>query len=411
MPTAQRRPPAGLIARLLAEPQRFGFFQAVRLLRRWLGEDGAGALPTAGRLRFRNLPSLAFPASEVAALDVVGDAGAACGGPAPASLAPSAPLALAPPAPAPSAAGVERVELTPAAFGLLGPGGALPAHYAELLAEREYLHRDGAARAFLDLFQDRAAALFHEAWRKHRLPVQYEADRRQRFLPLVLALAGAGQPALRDRLRGDEGRGGGVADETLAWFAGLVQQRPVSAAALRQAVSDHFGVAVGIEQFVGRWFVLPPDSATSLGVGACVLGAGAVVGERVWQRDLRLRLTIGPLDRAAFDRFLPGGSAALALRELLTLFTGVALEYEVRLALRADAVQGARLAGSGSGGQPAAAAAAAARPRPLATPAAHASAGTASCSPGRRSGPAATRATTSTRWPEPRRRSGDPALA
>ena len=187
----------------------------------------------------------------------------------------------------------------------------------------------------------------------------------------MLALAGAGQPALRDRLRGDESRGGGVADETLAWFAGLVQQRPVSAAALRQAVSDHFGVPVGVEQFVGRWFALPPDSATSLGVGACVLGAGAVVGERVWQRDLRMRLTIGPLDRAAFDRFLPGGSAALALRELLTMFTGVAIEYGVRLALRADAVQGARLAGSGScsgsgssgsdGG--AAAAAAAAAPR------------------------------------------------
>ena len=34
MSTPQRRQPVGVIARLLAEPHRFGFFQAVRLLNR-----------------------------------------------------------------------------------------------------------------------------------------------------------------------------------------------------------------------------------------------------------------------------------------------------------------------------------------------------------------------------------------
>ena len=75
------------------------------------------------------------------------------------------------------------------------------------------------------------------------------------------------------------------------------------------------------------------------------LGGGAVSGQRVWQRDLRLRLTIGPMARDKYRRFLPGGPAALALRELLTMFTGVALEYEVRLALQASDVQGLSLAG------------------------------------------------------------------
>jgi type VI secretion system protein ImpH len=60
---------------------------------------------------------------------------------------------------------------------------------------------------------------------------------------------------------------------------------------------------------------------------------------RVWQRDLRLRLVVGPLDRASFDAFLPGGLAARALRSLLTLFTGVTLEYEVELMLRAADVR------------------------------------------------------------------------
>jgi type VI secretion system protein ImpH len=68
-----------------------------------------------------------------------------------------------------------------------------------------------------------------------------------------------------------------------------------------------------------------------------------MIGARVWQRDLRMRLTIGPLGRADFDAFLPGGSAALALDKLLTMFTGVTLEYEICLVLRAEDVAGASL--------------------------------------------------------------------
>ena len=352
MPTPQRRQPLAVIARLLAEPHRFGFFQAVRLLDRWFGkrERGGSAAVLSNRLRFRNSMSLSFAASEIAELRVIDAVPAAIDLELPtvagaldevldATLTPAAPATPRPEA-------IERIELTPAFMGLLGVAGALPTFYTEMLAERETYHRDTAARAFLDIFQHRAVALFYEAWRKHRLPVQYEADRRNHFLPLVLALAGVGQRGLRDRLHGDEG---GVADDTLAYFCGVLQQRPVSAGMVRQLLAEYFRVPVAVDQFVGRWFTLPAASATSLGMANAVLDASAVVGERVWQRDLRLRLTLGPMARAQFHRFLPGGKAALALRELLTLLTGVALEYEVRLALRADAVQGTRLDAAGAG--------------------------------------------------------------
>jgi type VI secretion system protein ImpH len=349
MPPPKRRQPLAVIARLLAEPHRFGFFQAVRLLDRWFGkrERGGSAAVLSNRLRFRNSLSLSFAASEIAELKIIDAVPAAIDLELPtvagaledvldASLAPDAPRLDA----------IERIELTPAFMGLLGVSGALPTFYTEMLAERETYHRDTAARAFLDIFQHRAVALFYEAWRKHRLPVQYEADRRNHFLPHVLALAGVGQRGLRDRLHGDEG---GVADDTLAYFSGVLQQRPVSAGMVRQMLTDYFRVPVAVDQFVGRWFTLPPGSATSLGLANAVLDSNAVVGERVWQRDLRMRLTLGPMARDQFHRFLPGGKAALALRELLTLLTGVSLEYEVRLALRADEVNGMRLDAQGVG--------------------------------------------------------------
>src|SRR5690606_12020509 len=75
------------------------------------------------------------------------------------------------------------------------------------------------------------------------------------------------------------------------------------------------------------------------------------VGERVWQRDLRVCLWIGPLRRSEFDAFLPGGAANRALSKWLALLTGSSLEYRVRLVLAPGDVRGIALGGDeGEGG-------------------------------------------------------------
>jgi type VI secretion system protein ImpH len=346
MPTAQRPQPVGVIDRLLEEPHRFGFFQAVRLLERWfVQQEGLQPSDVLGkRLQFRNSLSMAFPASEIAEFNAIA-----------AQLDRDQELAEADSesleedrgiAPVRQSKGISRVELTPAFMGLLGVGGTLPAFYTELFAQRELYQKDSAGRAFMDIFLHRAVVLFYQAWRKHRLAIQFEADRKNHFLPMLLAVAGVGHASLRDRL---QARDGGVSDDTLAYFSGMLQQRPVSALVLQRVLAQHFAVPVKLEQFVGRWFSLPADNQTALGGPNTQLGFGAVVGERIWQRDLRMRLTLGPMPRDKFSRFLPGGPGALALRELLTMMTGVTLEYEVRLALRAQDVRGVSLGGSEGG--------------------------------------------------------------
>jgi type VI secretion system protein ImpH len=335
---APRRPPQpSAIARLLAAPPSFRFHQAVRLLRRWLPRRGPDGQPEGmARLRFRNSLSLAFPPSEIAAIQLRPPETAEANAPAASS---SEGL------PAPSQVG--RIELTPLFMGLLGSAGALPLAYTEQILAQEQRLREPAARAFLDIFQHRAVSLFHEAWRKHRLPLRFEEDRRQEFRPLVLSLAGLGLPGLLDRL---QARAGAVADDAIAFYSGLLQQRVVSARHLQAVLSDYFGVPVRLQQFVGRWFTLDAGHHSRLGLGAATLGRDALVGERVWQRDLRARITVGPMSRDQQRRFLPGGPGALALRELLTLATGIAIEYEVHLRLRADAVAPAQLGASPEAG-------------------------------------------------------------
>lgn len=318
MSTPQRRQTTGVIEQLLREPQRFGFFQAVRLLERWLvTQEGLN------KVNFRNSISLAFPSSEIESLLLHRREGEV--------LAEGVP----------SHDSIERIDLTPAFMGLLGLTGTLPMHYTESLAQRELYQKDTAARAFMDVFSNRAVMLFYQAWKKHRLHIQYEGDRRQRFMPMALALAGMGQKSLRER--SDTARSG-VADEALAFYAGTVQQRTLSARQLQQVLQGYLGVPVQLEQFVGRWYQLPEAGRHVLGrLGQGCLGQSAVLGERVWQRDLRMRIVLGPLDHVRFRRFLPGEPGALALRELLTLLNGVSLEFEVNLKLQKDEVRSSAL--------------------------------------------------------------------
>lgn len=145
--------------------------------------------------------------------------------------------------------------------------------------------------------------------------------------------------------------GEGLLDESLGYFCGAMLHRPTSAGSIARVMAEYFGQPVSLEQFVGNWYALPLAQQSTLGGANAVLGASAVVGARAWQRDLRMRLVVGPLDRASFESFLPGGKAACVLAKLLTMFTGLTLEYEVELVLCAADVRGISLASQREGGR------------------------------------------------------------
>jgi type VI secretion system protein ImpH len=333
MLSSKRRIDPGVIQTLLSEPQRFEFFQAVRLLERLLSKSETRLDQTvARRLTFHNSMSLSFPSSEIENLEAFSTNGDPLD--TPSAITHSIMMEE-----------LGEIKLTPSFIGLLGMSGALPYSYSERIAERETYFRDRAARGFLDIFTNRAVALYYAAWKKHRLALQYELDRKERFLPLVLSLAGLGFPSLRDHLNEGEGA---VFDQAIAHYCGGVRQRPASVAVTQRVLADYFEVPIRIEQFVGHWYHLPKDQCSRLGSGNALLGKTALAGTRVWQRNLRVRVWIGPLNRQQFNEFLPGGARAQALSRWLGLLTGICLEYEVRLILQAEDVRGSSLGGESS---------------------------------------------------------------
>lgn len=324
MPTPQRRTSPGLIERLLAAPQAFDFVQAVTILLRWLEEQGVPReRALRDHLRFANSLRLGFPPSEIEDLRVDGVQDA------------QDDAASAPP----------RFLLTPGFMGLLGVHGALPLHYTERIGLWQSVHADAAPRAFLDILSGRMLALYYEAWRKHRVE-HAAAHTPDHFMPRLLALAGV----RADENEGnDAGEGGKDSSERLppamlAYCAGLLQQRPRSAPVLRAVLATYFAVPVALEEAVGHWSRLDAHEQGALGANAC-LGENTLLGARSWRPDLRARLRIGPLGRAQFERFLPSGDLAAALRQILVALSPPGIDFEVRLVLQAQAVAPSRLAG------------------------------------------------------------------
>ena len=320
MATTSRRRNTGVAHRLFEDPTRFEFFQAVRLLRGMRARRDPAPSGAGDELdevaRFRAHLSLDFPASEIYSLQ---------------QAAPERSAAVTPPP-----------KMTVTFMGLTGPSGVLPRHYTEMLISRRIRQKDVTAQDFFNLFNHRLVSLFYRAWEKYRFHVRYERGDQGTVTQYLLSLVGLGTGGLQSRLQRD---GVGVRDETLAYYSGLLSKRPRCAAGLQAILTDYFGAAVEVMPLWGRWLRLAQTDRTRLGArdAGGVLGEGAVLGERVWDRQSKVRIRFGPLCWSRFVALLPGGAESGAVNQLVRFFLGPSLDYELQLVLQAAEVPAFRL--------------------------------------------------------------------
>ncbi|MEP7341354.1 MAG: type VI secretion system baseplate subunit TssG [Acidobacteriota bacterium] len=343
--------------RLFAEPYRFEFFQAVRLLERVFAqgvrdqqiaqsasnpEDRSRAArvpvgrvneaeqvvaPAREVVRFRTRAALHFPPSQLH--DLTYDESDERGSPP---------------------------QMEVAFMGLTGPLGVLPDSYTELLIDR-LRAKDRTLYDFLDLFNHRLISFFFRAWEKYRFPVAYErrvvrerneAERAGQqtlsrtaelalrgrtddpFTASLFAFIGMGTGGLRRRMSfGDEG---------LLAYGGVIAQRPRSMSAVTAIIGDYFGVGARIEQFAGQWLQLDAGSVTRLGAANSTLGVNTLAGGRVWDSQSKFRIKLGPLAYGEFKAFLPNGSAFKPVMEMVRFLVGLEFDFDVQLALKAGDV-------------------------------------------------------------------------
>ncbi|MFO1159803.1 MAG: type VI secretion system baseplate subunit TssG [Reyranellaceae bacterium] len=308
-----------ILARLQAEPRRFTFDAAVRVLAFFRRQADP-----AETTRFTSAAGSAYAGAEVSDVAVKVEPGRT------------------------------TVTTTVDMIGLTGPLGVLPRHYSDAVVgdrrSRAYSLSD-----FLDLLAQRMIAAFAAAgtkYRPHRAAdsgaLARDHQKSDPIADVLLSVTGYGTPGLAERLL--------AGAPALRHYAGFFSAHPRSADRLEALASDWLGRPVKVEQFAGAWLSMPPDQQTRMPTGHipgqfCQLSVDASAGVRAWDQQARIVLRIGPLDLAYFERLLPHRPLLRELASLVRAFVGFEVAFAVNPVLARDAVPPLVLARPDDAGQ------------------------------------------------------------
>lgn len=340
MASENRRETVDLIARMLADPRRADFFLLVRALQAKAGPRaprvGEALKLSQEVVRFGQPPYLDFPASTIDGVRTRRSVLVR-----PKSAQPEA----TPPAQSGPEAGDEdegaRHKIYQRFFGLFGPNGALPLHLTEYALSRWRHHKDPVLIEFADLFHDRMVAFFFRAWAEARMEVDFDRGLAEsRFAAYIGSLCGVGSSSVYGR--------DSIGELAKLHYVGHLARQVRNAEGLRDLLQDYFQVPVEVLTFQGRWLELPLDSRCRLGGprGSGELGQTTLLGSRVWDCQLTIRIRVGPLGLSDVARFLPGGKSFQRLKDWLRLYCTQPFFWDVQMVVLKQQVQPIQLGGA-----------------------------------------------------------------
>jgi type VI secretion system protein ImpH len=208
----------------------------------------------------------------------------------------------------------------------------LPLHLTEHARERMFHAGDPTFVRFLDVMHHRFLLLFYRAWAQAQPTVSLDRPAEDRFSTYIGSLVGLAGDKVRRRDR--------IEDFSKLYFSGWLGRQTRNRDGLAALLTAYFKVPTQIEEFVGHWMRLPENERTRLGSFAegSQLGRGAVIGARVWDRQHKIRVRVGPMPLEQYERFLPGGKAAARLVQWVRQYLGLDLDWAVQLVVAREEV-------------------------------------------------------------------------
>ncbi|WP_250536694.1 type VI secretion system baseplate subunit TssG [Caballeronia sp. AZ10_KS36] len=296
------------LERLQTEPWRYGFLSLMRRIgaARNVEAVGAARRPQAEPFRLGQKPSLTFAPREVAS---VGERDG-------------------------------RLFVRLFGLGMLGPNGPLPIHVTEIAREREESRRDRTLVDFLDVFHHRYFTLLYQTWASAQSTAGLDrpGPGSERFSFYIGCLSGQDPREIATRALSPHAQ--------LSASAHRVRESR-DPDGLRMALERYFGVPVAIDEYVFHWIEMAASERSRLGAPGApsTMGEGAILGERVPDRQYRFRVVIGPLGIDAYLRFTPRGADLPRLVDWVRTFLGHEFDWELELRIRAKSAPPAVMGG------------------------------------------------------------------
>jgi type VI secretion system protein ImpH len=223
-------------------------------------------------------------------------------------------------------------------LGLLGPQGALPLSTTEEVYHY-VLAQDDAFPRFLDILHHRFLQLFFRAWADSRPIAQHDRPDSDRFVAYIGSGIGLGS---KPYLNLDS-----VPDAAKLAFAGLMGAQAKCASRLTGAICGLFNVRAEIDELVGTRLAVEPSDWTRLGNGHNALGKETLLGRTIFSVQDKIRVRIFTRSLAQYIRFLPTGDLCEPLADLVFLYIGEQLDWDVEPAIPTGCVEPIRIGSFG----------------------------------------------------------------
>ena len=283
------------------KPYRYGFFQTVRRINCFFDDKpltGQSYKPEEDPIRFTQEPYTFFAPATLGAMELDG------------------------PGPHP--------RLSQRFLGLFGPNGPLPLHMTEYARDRSRHHLDKTFASFADIFHHRMVSLFYAAWAQSQPAVQFDRPSKDRFAMYVGSLIGLGLPSLRDA--------DSMHHASKLGFAAHLGSLPRHVSGLVSLIKGYFDVPTQVREFIAHWMRIPKNDLIRLGEGGMNghLGQDTIIGERVWQRQDKFQVRLGPLSLEQYESFLPSGKSFDSLVSAIRSYVGIEYLWEINLVLKKE---------------------------------------------------------------------------
>lgn len=340
--------------RLLATPDRFDFFQATYLLERFAGQYalGSGVCAQADAVQFKASAQLGYSGAVITSVQSI-QSGQSVQSAQSAQSDEAARNCLD--KKSKNDAEKSFFEMTVNGFGILGAEGVMPLHYSEWVAAQA---RQGPSvlMAFIDLFHQRCFTLMYLAWKKYRFPARTGAVVER---AVKSSVGVSPKPARQQAYQQQQSSASSVRAHAIArarmQYAGVMARGQMGPETLSRLLSDYFNLSIIVQDFQGAWAPISKAFLTRLaGRGqspqrlehcsqhrpqrrarrhkhqAC-LGVNTILGERAWQVQSKVLISVTCNSRRDFEAFSPAGDACQYLVMLLQYALGSGVSADLAL--------------------------------------------------------------------------------
>jgi type VI secretion system protein ImpH len=296
MDTTQRSSTTSVVQRLFKDPYDFSFLQAVRLFQKLLpnGEViGTTLNPSEDPISFSGRYTYSLPSSDIYRVYVTDNKP------------------------------VMEVNF----WNIAGPHGALPNPLSEKVVER-IREGDFALKEFIDIFNHRLLSVYYCVAQKYSFVLSPKSSIQTTTGHMLCAIGG---------IDPNQDKYLSLPTKNLAQYAGIVWQRPRSAAGLEQILSDYFQVPIYIEQFVGAWTDINRRQRSFIGKRRGrnhKLGRTTFLGKRFWQSGHHFIVHVGPLTAEQFHQFIPTGPAYVEMCDMIKFYSPLELTFQLKMSLK-----------------------------------------------------------------------------